>query len=45
LTEQEVEALDRLLELADNELWDLISGRVECEDDAVKPLVATLRNG
>ena len=27
LTEDEVALLDRLLDLADNELWDLIAGR------------------
>jgi antitoxin CptB len=44
LTEDEVSALDRLLELADDELWDLISGRAESRDEAVAPLVTALRN-
>jgi succinate dehydrogenase flavin-adding protein (antitoxin of CptAB toxin-antitoxin module) len=33
--------LDRLLDLPDNELWDLIAGRAE-PADAVAPLVAVL---
>ena len=43
ITEPEIAALDRLLELSDNELWDLLSGRQESEDAAVKPLLETLR--
>jgi antitoxin CptB len=43
LTEGELAALDRLLDLSDNELWELLSGRQEPEDAAVKPLVDTLR--
>jgi antitoxin CptB len=43
LTEGEVAALDRLLELSDTELWDLLSGRQEPEDAVVKPLVEALR--
>jgi antitoxin CptB len=43
LTDGELAALDRLLELSDNELWDLLSGRQEPEDSAVKPLVEALR--
>jgi len=39
----EVAALDRLLDLADNDLWDLLSGRSEPEDAAVRPLVEQLR--
>jgi antitoxin CptB len=41
LTEDEVAMLDRLLDLPDNELWDLIAGRAE-PADAVAPLVAVL---
>jgi succinate dehydrogenase flavin-adding protein (antitoxin of CptAB toxin-antitoxin module) len=33
----------RLLGLADNELWDLLAGRSEPEDAALRPLVAALR--
>ncbi|HTS22831.1 MAG TPA: succinate dehydrogenase assembly factor 2 [Casimicrobiaceae bacterium] len=43
ITDQEVVALDRLLELSDNELWDLIAGRQEPADAAVKPLLDALR--
>ena len=44
LTDGELAALDRLLDLSDNELWELLSGRQEPEDAAVKPLVETLRS-
>jgi antitoxin CptB len=43
LTEADVVQLDRLLDLTDNELWDLIAGRTEPDDPAVAPLVAELR--
>ena len=43
ITDQEVVALDRLLELSDNELWDLLAGRQEPVDVAVKPLLDALR--
>jgi antitoxin CptB len=43
LTEGEVAALDRLLDLADNDLWDLLSGRAEPADARVAPLVRALR--
>jgi antitoxin CptB len=43
LTEAELAALDRLLELSDAELWELLSGRQQPEDAAVKPLVEALR--
>jgi len=43
LTEGEVAALDRLLDLADNELWDLLSGRTEPADPSLSPLVRALR--
>ena len=43
ITEPEIAALDRLLELSDNELWDLLSRRQESEDAAVRPLLETLR--
>ncbi|HEY1326708.1 MAG TPA: succinate dehydrogenase assembly factor 2 [Casimicrobiaceae bacterium] len=41
LTEAEVAALDRLLDLPDNELWDVICGRVQA-DAALQPLVHQL---
>ena len=43
ISDQEVVALDRLLALSDNELWDLIAGRQEPDDAAVKPLLDALR--
>ena len=43
ISNQEVVALDQLLELSDNELWDLIAGRQEPVDAAVKPLLDALR--
>ncbi len=43
ITEPEIASLDRLLELSDNELWDLRSRRQESEDAAVRPLLETLR--
>jgi antitoxin CptB len=43
IDEEEVAALDRLLDLADNELWDLLSGRAEPEDATLRPLLALLR--
>jgi antitoxin CptB len=43
ITDGEIAALDRLLELSDNELWDLLSGRQESEDAAEKPLLEALR--
>jgi antitoxin CptB len=43
LTGAEAALLERLLELSDNELWDLIAGRSEPADAALAPLVATLR--
>ena len=43
LTEVEVAMLDRLLDLSDGELWDLIAGRREPHDPTVAPLLAQLR--
>ena len=43
ITDREIAALDRLLKLGDNELWDLLSGRQGSEDVAVKPLLEALR--
>ena len=43
ITDGEIAALDRLLELSDNELWDLLSSRQESEDAVVKPLLEALR--
>jgi antitoxin CptB len=43
MTEDEVAMLDRLLDLSDNELWDLIAGRQEPLDASVGPLLEQLR--
>ncbi|MFO1324050.1 MAG: succinate dehydrogenase assembly factor 2 [Burkholderiales bacterium] len=43
MSEDEVAMLDRLLDLADNELWDLIAGRAEPADLSVVPLLSQLR--
>jgi len=44
LTEDEIAMLDRLLDLGDNELWDLIAGRQEPLDASVVPLLEQLRS-
>jgi antitoxin CptB len=44
LTEDDVARLDRLLELPDNELWDLIARRAEPDDPSLAPLLEVLRN-
>ena len=41
--DDEVAGLDRLLRLPDNELWDLLAGRAEPDDAALRPLLAALR--
>ena len=43
LSAAEAVALDRALDLPDNELWDIIAGRQQPEA-SVAPLVATLRD-
>jgi antitoxin CptB len=44
LSDADVAALDRLLDLTDNDLWDLLSGRVEAGDAATRPLLQSLRD-
>ena len=44
LTEADIAALDRLLDLDDNTLWDLLSGRAESHDDDMDRLVRQLRS-
>ena len=44
ISAEEVVALDRLLDLPDDELWDLIAGRSEPVDPALLPVVAQLRS-
>jgi len=43
ISAEEIAALDWLLELSDNELWDLLSGRQEAAEAAVVPLLEALR--
>jgi len=43
LSSAEVAALDVLLALSDNELWDLLSGRQEPTDPVIAPMVEQLR--
>jgi antitoxin CptB len=38
-----LERLNRLLDLGDNELWDLICGRSECPDERLIPTLQLLR--
>jgi antitoxin CptB len=44
ISAEEVLALDRLLDLPDGELWDLIAGRSEPADAELRPVVAQLRS-
>jgi antitoxin CptB len=43
LSDVDVAALSRLLDLSDNDLWELLSGRLEPADAADAPLVERLR--
>jgi antitoxin CptB len=43
MTDAEVAALHQLLDLSDNDLWDLLSGKAEAPDAATRPLLETLR--
>ena len=43
MTDSEAEALLRLLDLSDGELWDLVCGRAETDDVTLRALVAELR--
>jgi succinate dehydrogenase flavin-adding protein (antitoxin of CptAB toxin-antitoxin module) len=43
ITDDEVAALDRLLDLGDNDLWEILSGHREPADSAVVPLLRSLR--
>ncbi len=43
MTEAEVALLDRLLDLPDNDLWELIAGRATPRDPIVAELVTQLR--
>ena len=43
IDDDEVAALDRLLSLSDNALWELLSGRGEPTDASLQPMLALLR--
>ena len=42
ISENEVAMLDRLLDLPDQELWDLVSGRAQPSDPRLGPMIALL---
>jgi antitoxin CptB len=41
--DDEMAALDRLLDYSDDDLWALLSGRVEPDDATLRPMLARLR--
>jgi antitoxin CptB len=43
ITDGELRALESMLELSDNELWEMLSGRQEPADAALMPLLERLR--
>ena len=43
ITEAELAALESILQLNDNDLWEMLSGRQEPADESVMPLVEHLR--
>ena len=43
LGDEDAAALERLLEMEDHDLWDLVSGRRETDDPRLKGIVAQLR--
>jgi antitoxin CptB len=43
ITEAELAALESILQLNDNDLWEMLSGRQEPADEAVIPLLERLR--
>jgi len=44
ISDEEVAMLDRLLDMTDNDLWDLIAGRAEAGDASLAPMVQALRS-
>lgn len=42
ITEEEAAMLDRLLDLPDQELWDLVTGRAGPSNPRVAPMIAAL---
>jgi antitoxin CptB len=43
LDRERMACLNELLELGDNDLWDVLSGRCECADARLEPMVRMLR--
>jgi antitoxin CptB len=43
LTHQQIDALYELMELSDNELWDVLSGRLQTEHIHLQSMVEALR--
>ncbi len=43
LSDDEVASLDRLLDMTDNDLWNLIAGRMDPQDPATAAFVLQLR--
>ena len=43
ITDAELAALDSMLQLSDNDLWEMLSGRQEPADATVIPLLERLR--
>jgi len=43
ITDGELWALESMLELSDNDLWEMLSGRQEPADAALMPLLERLR--
>jgi antitoxin CptB len=43
ITEAEQAALESMLEMSDNDLWEMLSGRQEPTDAALMPLLERLR--
>jgi succinate dehydrogenase flavin-adding protein (antitoxin of CptAB toxin-antitoxin module) len=43
LDETRLAALNALLRYGDHDLWDLLSGRAECDDPRLAPVVAMIR--
>ena len=43
LTAEEQQVFVELADMEDHELWDWLSGKVECDDPRFAPIVATIR--
>ncbi len=43
MTVDDLAQLNQLLDLADNDLWDLLAGAAEPQDASLSPLLAALR--